>query len=333
MSCSILVAIEPELYTRLFSLHSDALLRRLGRITFASAPIEDSARLAEMITPYDILITGWQTPAITAEVMAAAPKLRLIAHSAGTVRHLISPDVFECSVQITHAAAAMGPSVAEACLAMMLTSLRNIHELDRQLKAGGSWTDVRSHGFGRQIRGMAVGIVGAGHTGRAFIQLLQGFGARLLIYDPYLSETDANSMCVVKTMLDELLASCTVVALHAPSLPETHHMIGARELTLMQDGALLINTARSWLIDHDALLRELSTGRISAALDVYDQEPLPVDSPLRRLPNVLLTPHIGSYTREAYFEQGQIVVDEIRRFLAGDPLKYAIQKEQMATMA
>lgn len=330
---SIYVAVEPKLYGQLFSPRAQSLLRSCGDVTLASAAVADSAALAQVIQSYDILVTGWGTPAITPQALEGAPRLKLIAHSAGTIRHLVPESIFESRVKITHSAAAMGPSVAEACLAMILASLKRIHVLDRQLKSGMAWDQARTPAKGRQIRGMSVGVIGAGHTGRAFIRLLRGFGARLFIFDPYLTADRARQMDVTPVPLEELMSCCDVVAIHAPATPETHHMIGKNELALMRDGSLLVNTARSWLVDQDALVAELSTGRICAALDVYDHEPLPVESPLRRMENVLITPHIGSYTHEAYFGQGRIVVNEIHRFSAGVPLKYAIKRAQMATMA
>jgi phosphoglycerate dehydrogenase-like enzyme len=133
--------------------------------------------------------------------------------------------------------------------------------------------------------------------------------------------------------LDELMVSSRIVSLQAPITPETRHMIGRRELGLMRDGAGLVNTARSWLVDQDALLDELRGGRISAALDVFDEEPLPVDHPYRSLPNVILTPHLGAATKQCILRQGQSTVDEVRRFVRGESLRYAITPEIMATMA
>jgi len=138
---------------------------------------------------------------------------------------------------------------------------------------------------------------------------------------------------VRKVGLAELLTHCPVVSLQAPSTQETYHMIGARELSLLQDGAILINTARSWLVDQEALLAELQSGRIQAALDVFDQEPLPVDHPFRQLDNVFLTPHVAAATFQARQRQGQIVVEEVRRFFSGQPLQYQVTLEKLAIMA
>ena len=110
-------------------------------------------------------------------------------------------------------------------------------------------------------------------------------------------------------------------------------MIGTRELRLLQDGAILTNTARSWVMDQDALLVELKSGRVQAGLDVFDQEPLPQESPFRALDNVVLTPHVAGGTVEARYRQGEYMIEEMRRFLACEALKYRVTEDMLATMA
>jgi phosphoglycerate dehydrogenase-like enzyme len=178
--------------------------------------------------------------------------------------------------------------------------------------------------------------------GAVALVLVLALGAATVVFDPYADDALLAELDVDRAdTLDELLSACTVVALHAPSTPQTHHMIGRRELSLMRDGATLINTARASLIDTDALLDELRSGRLRAALDVFDEEPLPPDHPLRKLAaaggvaadNLLLTPHVASHTRQAYHRQGDIVVEEIRRFAQGHPLRYAVTPQMLLTMA
>src|SRR5439155_26877213 len=123
-----------------------------------------------------------------------------------------------------------------------------------------------------------------------FIRMLRALGVQTIVYDPYLDVARAAELDVERAQtLHELLRGCTAVALHAPATPQTQHMIGARELALLPDGAILINTARASLVDEEALLSELRSGRISAALDVFSEEPLPPNSALRRLDNVTHT--------------------------------------------
>src|SRR5262249_38303951 len=147
------------------------------------------------------------------------------------------------------------------------------------------------HG-GRYLRGAVVGLVSASTVGREVIRLLQPFDVTILLYDPYLTDADVRSLGVTKGSLDELFGRSEIVSLHAPSIPATRHMIGAEQLRRLRDGALLINTSRGSVIDHDALVAEARAGRIRVLLDVTDPEPLPLDHPLRALPNVQLTPHV-----------------------------------------
>ena len=130
-----------------------------------------------------------------------------------------------------------------------------------------------------------------------------------------------------------LFRTSAIVTLQAPPTEETYHMVGAQQLALLPDGALFVNTARSHVVDQDALLRELETGRFLAALDVFDDEPLPVDSPFRTLENVIITPHVAGHSLQARRRQGQWMVDEIRRYLAGEPLHFPVTAGMLDIMA
>jgi phosphoglycerate dehydrogenase-like enzyme len=334
----ILVLPPPTLYRKLFSPETDARLRELGTITYNGDERDlTNADLVERIGPADVVITGWRCPAFTDDVLAAAPRLKLIAHSAGSVKFMFPGDAdaaLSRGFTVTTAAAAMGASVAEFSLLMTLMLLRPIHQLDAGMHANGDWGALKARGSGEELAAQRVGVIGAGHTGRHYIRLLRGMGVETWVVDPYLTEARAAQMDVERvTSLDELLAGCRVIALHAPATPQTYRMIGKREFGLMKDGACFVNTARSSLVDPEAMLAELRKGRISAALDVFDDEPLPVDSPLRSLPNVILTPHVASHTVNTHFRQGELTVDEVQRFVKGEPLRYAVTPEMLATMA
>ncbi|NUR71164.1 MAG: hypothetical protein HOU81_10115, partial [Hamadaea sp.] len=169
-------------------------------------------------------------------------------------------------------------------------------------------------------------------TGRAYVRLVRALGARVSVTDPYLGPEEAAELGVQVVPLDELLAGSRVVALHAPVLPETRGLLGARELSRLQPGAVLVNTARSALVDMPALYQLVRTEHVDAALDVFDEEPLPVDHPLRALPNVLLTPHEAGGTLEARRRAGEIVIAEIARFLGGRTLEHEVTPAAMARM-
>jgi D-3-phosphoglycerate dehydrogenase len=179
------------------------------------------------------------------------------------------------------------------------------------------------------LSGRRVRIVGFGRIGRAVARLIEPFGVELLVSDPYAQAEDG----VTLVDLDQLVRSCSVVILSAALTPETRHLFDARRLSLLAEGTYLINVARGGLIDTEALLAELHTGRITAALDVTDPlEPLPSDHELRKLTNVILTPHIAAGGIEVRREMGALAVDEVIRFAKGQPPRNRVTREMLATM-
>ena len=322
------LAATPSFRDMVFGATSVARLKALGDVVVLDDP-GDATALTAALPGADVLITSWGATPLTAEVLDHADRLRLIAHSASSVKHFVTDEVFRRGLRITQAGQAMAEPVAEVSLAFTLSLLHRIQRFDHQMH-DGAWRDDAPPQHG--LRSSRIGVVGASRTGVEYIRMLVALGAEVVVYDPYLTDERAAQLGVRRTTLDELLRTSRVVALHAPTLPETHHLIGARELALMADGSSLVNTARSWLIDSPALLAELRTGRIDAALDVFDEEPLPADSPYRSLTNVLLTPHQAAATVECYLEMGEITVGEIERFAAGEPLEYELTEDALTRM-
>jgi phosphoglycerate dehydrogenase-like enzyme len=331
----VLVLPGPTLYRRLFFPDVDAQLRAFADVTFNNSDENwSSERLAREIGPYDGLVTCWGSPEITPEVLAAAPNLKVIAHSAGSVKHIIKEHVLERGVKVSSAAAAMAPAVAEFALILTFLGLRPVHEFDFGVRRDGrNWDAHDAFGPGQEIAASRIGVVGAGLVGRLYIHKATALGADVHVYDPYLSETAAAELGVTKLDLDDLFRSCPVIVIHAPTTPETRHMIGATQLALLPDNGYLVNTARSWVVDQDALLAELKTGRIRAALDVFDEEPLPLDHPFRALPNVLLTPHIAGATLQTRRRQGECAVRDLENAFSGRPLAHEVTLDRYAILA
>lgn len=328
-----LIAIGDALFRDLFGAEELRRLRQLSALeTTASEQRLTSSQLAEALGGVDIVITGWGTPVFTDEALAAADKLKLIAHSAGTIKLLLPPPVFAHGTRVTHVAAALAPPVGEATLLFILLALRRFHDHDRAFKAGG-WAAARAFELGRELAGQVIGIVGAGLTGREAMRCLRALDAELWVYDPYLGAEEAAALGARRVALEGLLRECPIVSLHAPSTEETYQMIGADQFAMLGDGAIFVNTARAHLIDEAALLAELQTGRIYAALDVFEHEPLPEDSLFRQLQNVIITPHIAAHTQQARARQGRYCVDEIERFLRGESLRYEVTRAKLDIMA
>lgn len=331
----VLVLPGPTLYRELFSPAANRKLHAVADVTLSDSNDSWSAdRLIAVIGEYDGLITGWGSPRLTDEVLNAASRLRIVAHSAGSVKAYIPEAVLKRGIMVSSAAIAMSPAVAEFSLILVFLGLRPVHHYDHGMRHGRrTWDNAAVTGLGRELAGAQIGVVGAGGIGRIFIRQLKALGADPWVFDPYLAEAAAAELGARKVTLDTLMTECPIVVNHAPTTPETHHMIGKRELGLMGDGGYLVNTARSWVIDQEALLAELQTGRLRAALDVFDHEPLPLDHPLRSLPNVILTPHVAGATREGYYRQGDCAVRDISNAFAGNPLAHEVTLERYAILA
>ena len=285
------------------------------------------------LSAVEVLITDWGTPPLDAAVLDRFPALKLVAHTGASVKSLVTDELFRRGILVTQAGDAMARPVAEVSLTFTLALLHQLPRFDHAMHDRADWTLASQAPPQHEIDGATIGVVGASRTGRAYLRLVQSLGARTLVCDPTLDAADARELDAELVSLDDLLRRSRIVALHAPSLPETHRMISAEQLALMTDGAGLVNTARSWLVDPAALLAELQRGRIDAAIDVFDDEPLPIDSPLRLLPNVLLTPHRAAGTFEGQLRQGETVVDEIEAFLAGRSLRHTVGLNNLSRMA
>ena len=293
------------------------------------ARLFDRARLERVVRVValeraEIVLSGWGCPPLDAALLARAPSLRAIVHAAGGVKRHVTDACWERGLLVSTAAGANAGPVAEYTLARILLAGKGADRLAREYAARRCAIDLAGEFPGIGNFGKTVGIVGASRIGRRVIELLEPFDFEILVSDPYVEGAVA---------LDDLLAVSDIVSLHAPSLPSTRHMIDARRLSLMKDGATLINTARGILIDEAALLSALKTGRIDAVLDVTDPEIPEAGSAFYDLPNVFLTPHIAGAIGLERARLGEMAVDEIERFVTGQPLLYQIHRANLENIA
>lgn len=292
---------------------------------FASVPDAD---LAEV----EVLVTGWEAPVIDLHALERMPRLHTIVHAAGTVRTFVTDSVFERGIKISTAAEANAVPVAEYTLAAIIMGLKRSsrfvhqyrHEHVKRSEAGMPWLGANN---------VTIGIVGASRVGRKVIGLLRCMDVDIVVSDPFLSKEEAAILGVRVTDLDTLCRTSDVVSLHAPDMPATWNMIGAEQLSVMADGTLIINTARGRLIEPAALTEELVSGRLDAYLDVTNPEPLPADSVLFTLPNVVITPHIAGAMGNEVHRLGSTAVGEIQRLVHGLPLTYAVLAQDLARIA
>jgi phosphoglycerate dehydrogenase-like enzyme len=331
----ILLAMQPDRTEHVLPDHLLDRLEMLGRL-LDREPLQTFGddRAKRLLPDADILITGWGAPYVGRDVLSAAPGLRMIAHAAGTVKGLIGEEVFEASIAVSHAAEANSIPVAEFTLAAILFAgkqifrFRDLYAADRNRDRTHSMQRLPIGNYGR-----TVGIVGASRIGRRVIDLLKPFDFNIMLFDPTLDSEACAALGAEKADLATLMRRADIVSLHAPSLPSTHHLLDAHHLALMKDGATLINTARGAVIDEVALLATLASGRIDAIIDVTDPEVPDASSAFYDLPNVFLTPHIAGAVGLERTRLGEMAIDEIGRFLRGEPLEYGITLADLAGMA
>lgn len=252
---------------------------------------------------------------------ASEPVLRAATDLTTIVRFGIGTDnvdlavANELGIRVSRTLGATTTSVAELTLGLMLTAARSITMMDRAVRAG-SWSRLS----GIELAGRTLGLVGTGRIGRDVAVRAHAFGMTVIGHDPL---ADASDIPLVS--LEELLARSDVISIHAPYTPETHHLVDAAFLAAMRPGSLLVNSARGGIVDEAALAQALAWGPLAAAaLDSFEQEPLPDDSPLRGVPNVVLTPHCGAATVDAIVRAGVLAVEELMRGLANQPMLYDV---------
>jgi phosphoglycerate dehydrogenase-like enzyme len=327
---SVLILTSGALFPHFFS---EASLRRLNAVADWQQSTErtDSPQLRDMVADSDALVTTWHSPFITVQMLGRTPRVRLIAHCGGEVKSRMEESVVDL-VTVTNAPGAMAVPVAEMALALVLALVRRLPEYDRRMREG-EMVDNRRAAEGETLRGRRVGIVGYGRIGRALARLLKPFEVELMISDPYCRADDLCATASRFVALEELLQSCSVVVLAAGLTTESRGMLDAQRLRLLPDGAYLINVARGGLVDMESLLSELRSGRISAALDVTDPlEPLPEDHELRRLPNVILTPHIAAGGIEVRRAMGTAAVESIAAYFSGRTPENIVTRAMLSRM-
>lgn len=312
-----------------------AVLAELGEVldprSVNALPADEADRI---LGAADVLLGHWGCVRVDEALLERAPRLRMIAYAAGTVKDSIAPEVFERGVLVTSGAAANAVPVAEFTVAAILFANKDVFAARERTRGGidPEFPWARRH---RPVGNWAkrVGLIGASHVGRGVIELLRPYDLEVLLADPYVSADQAAALGVRLVDLDELLTASDVVSIHAPALPETRHLIGADQLARMADGATLVNTARGSLLDHHALAAELRSGRLNAVLDVTEPEPLPDDHELLRLPNAFVTPHLAGSQGTELGRMAELVLEELRRFGAGEPPLHPVTAADLGRIA
>jgi D-3-phosphoglycerate dehydrogenase len=274
----------------------------------------DRQKLLAAVPDADALLVRSATT-VDAEVLAAAPKLKIVARAGVGLDNVDVDAATERGVLVVNAPTSNIHSAAEHALALLLAAARQVTAADASLRAH-TWK--RSSFSGTEIFGKTVGVVGLGRIGQLVGQRLTAFGADVIAYDPYVSPARAAQLGVELVSLDELLTRADFISVHLPKTPETAGLIDKEALAKTKPGVIIVNAARGGLVDEEALAEAVSSGRVRAAgIDVFAKEPC-TDSPLFELPQVVVTPHLGASTAEAQDRAGTDVAASVRLALAGE---------------
>lgn len=277
--------------------------------------------LAAAIADADAVLVRSATK-ITRESLARATRLRVIGRAGVGVDTIDVEAATEKGVAVMNAPAGNTISAAELACALLLALVRKVPAADQSMKAG-AW-DRTSFG-GTELYRKTLGLVGAGRVGGEVARRARAFGMRVLAYDPFLSPDAAKEIGAELGDLETVLRASDVISLHVPLTDKTRGMLGPTQLALLKPGALIVNAARGGVLDEAAMIAGLQSGAIGgAALDVFDQEPLPADHPLRKLPNVVLTPHLGASTEEAQLNVAVEIAESVRAALVDGDYSRAV---------
>ena len=303
--------------------HFDTLCKEAWELLTANGHevIYDSGRafpaysfeeLKEMIGDIDAALIGMDK--YTEEVFQLAPKLKAVAKFGVGVDNIDGIAAKKYGIKVLNAPGQNSNAVAEMCLAFILDLLRRITPLHGEVLQG-KWPRF----VGAELKGKTVGLLGFGAISKLVARKLLAFEAEVIAFDLYTDVAKAGALAVEAVTLADLLARSDILSLHIPATSETRHMFNDETFAKMKPGAFLINTARGALVDTDALVRALHTGQIAgAAIDAFEPEPLPPDSPILRCENVILTPHTGAETVESYQNVSLTTARDIIAVLRGD---------------
>lgn len=265
--------------------------------------------LQEKVRGADVVIT--QFAPLSAQLISSAPGLKAIGVMRGGTENVDAEAAQKAGIPVLNTQGRNARAVAEFTVGMILAEIRNIARTHAAMCDHVWLKDFPNSAQIPELENMTVGVIGAGAIGQLVMKFLSGFDARCIFYDPY---TDASPYGQKVSDLDELLAQSDIVTIHARLTPENYHLIDERRLELMKPNAILVNTARSGLVDEEALLQALVDGRIAgAAIDTFDQEPLPVGSPWMELENVTITSHLAGSTFDAFRKTPRLLSDRLLR--------------------
>ncbi|WP_031476820.1 2-hydroxyacid dehydrogenase [Streptomyces bicolor] len=317
-------ALDHELTCDVRELRLGWPLEPFGPVAEVTEASDAEDELIDALTGARVLVT--QMGPVTERVLDACPELRLVVVCRGGPVNVNLDAAKRHDVRVCYAPGRNAAATAEFTVGLMLAALRRIPQAHELLARQGSWEGATYYTYehsGLELEDLPVGLVGYGAVGSRVARVLCAFGARVMVFDPYV-HGEIHGLRVAS--LDELLRKSRVISLHARLTTETRGLIGARELALLPEGAVVVNVARGPLLDEDALCDALESGRLSAAaLDTYETEPVPPGSRLFGFGDrVVLTPHLGGASRAVAEKAAAIAAAEVGRWARGEPLAHCL---------
>lgn len=290
-------------------------LKSNGELEIFKEPPKDSDELKARIGSADIVIVGWSH--LTKDIIDSAKKLKMISIWATSCHYADLDAAKNRGITVTHVPGYATESVAEHTFALLLAAARKLPQADLHVRHGSfDWRPFA----GTEIYGKTIGIIGTGSIGLRVAEIAKTFNMRVLGYDKYPNVKKAEAVGLKYVPLETLLKESDFITLHVTLTPETRGLVGRRALGNIKRGAVVVNTSQGKVIDEEALIDALKSGKISrAGLDVFDEEPPDKDSPLFKLDNVVLSPHIGFHTVEAKKRCTDVCIENVIKFLEGKP--------------
>ena len=310
-----------------------------GQVTWADAGRDrtdetEYAALLEKESP-EVLITFWSAPLLSYAVYQKNPQLKYACHVGGEMKRYVEKQCIDDGLIVTNWGDSISRTISEATLMMILASLRNLARTTLDMHVRKLWSRSPT----RSLFGRAVGLHGMGPIAQHLVPLLRPFDVTISAYSPHAPAEVFENLGVERAeSLKALYSDSDVISIHTGNTPANFHIVNAELLACMKDGAVLVNTARGPIVDTEALAAELKTGRIFAALDVFEEELIPPygglaeDSPLRGLENCLLIPHQGGPTRDQIPAAGRAAIENIERYLRGEEVIYRITSSRYEGM-
>ena len=320
-----LYIIDSQFFEAVYGPQERETIARMVDILGPAQTEESIRRSPNLLGPCEVIFTGWGCPKLDREFLSAAPDLRLVLYAAGTTREIISEEMWNRNILLSSSYVANALPVVEYAMAMIFFSLKHGWHYALKTKRDGFFPEKQSVPGGY---GSTVGLVSMGMVARILCEKLRSFDLDMVVFDPFLSAEEANELNVRRVGLRELFEISDVVSIHAPALPETNGLITGELIAAMRPGAALINTARGSVIREDELIDVVRRRPdLRVVLDVTDPEPPVCGSALYELPNIVLTPHIAGSLDTECRRLSQAMIEELHRYLKGEPLCWAITPE------